>query len=345
MSPPRASDATPSVGNEHLARLLTMVPYLLAHQGIPVDRAAVDLGVTTTELVRDLALLFVCGTPGHLPDDLIEAEWDSGYVHLSNADPLGRPLRLDIDEAAALLVGLRILAELAGPDDREAVNRVSAKLESATAQAARDAGDRVAIALESDPEVLATARDAIEADRVVHLQYYVPTRDEVTERDVDPLRLLVVDGRTYLEAWCHRAEAVRLFRLDRVESLTVTDRPFDPGTSRLPERDLSENLYHAGPDDTEVTLLLEPGAAWVAEYYPSTERSEQADGGLLVRLRTADPAWVVRLVLSLAGQARVLGPVELVAEVREQARAAAARYGPAVGPGSTGSAPGVRPYV
>ena len=50
----------------------------------------------------------------------------------------------------------------------------------------------------------------------MHLRYYVPGRDEATERDVDPMRLLVVEGRPYLEGWCLRAEGMRLFRLDRV---------------------------------------------------------------------------------------------------------------------------------
>ena len=59
------------------------------------------------------------------------------------------------------------------------------------------------------------------AGRRVHLTYYVPGRDEATERDVDPMRLVLVDGRTYLEGWCRRAEGVRLFRIDRVVAIEV----------------------------------------------------------------------------------------------------------------------------
>ena len=42
-------------------------------------------GISQTQLVKDLELLFVCGTPGHLPDDLIEADWECGRVYLGNA--------------------------------------------------------------------------------------------------------------------------------------------------------------------------------------------------------------------------------------------------------------------
>ena len=69
----------------------------------------------------------------------------------------------------------------------------------------------------------AEIRAALAAGGRLHLRYYVPGRDEATERDVDPMRLLVVDGRPYLEAWCRRAEALRLFRLDRVLELQVLD--------------------------------------------------------------------------------------------------------------------------
>ena len=65
--------------------------------------------------------------------------------------------------------------------------------------------------------------DAVRRRRRLHLRYLVPHRDETTERDVDPMRVLHVDGRWYLEGWCHRAEAVRLFRLDRVVQARVLD--------------------------------------------------------------------------------------------------------------------------
>src|SRR6202007_2886021 len=74
----------------------------------------------------------------------------------------------------------------------------------------------------------AQVRDALSAGRRLHLRYYVPGRDEATERDVDPMRLLVVEGRPYLEGWWLRAEGVRLFRLARVLSLDTLDVPAAP---------------------------------------------------------------------------------------------------------------------
>jgi proteasome accessory factor C len=108
---------------ERLSRLLAMVPWLLAHQGVPLAAAAAEFGIDEDQLVKDLELLFVCGLPGHMPDDLIEAEWEDGVVFLANADAISRPLRLGVDEALALIVGLRALRDVPGLGDRDAVTR------------------------------------------------------------------------------------------------------------------------------------------------------------------------------------------------------------------------------
>jgi proteasome accessory factor C len=163
----------------------------------------------------------------------------------------------------------------------------------------------------------------------VHLRYLVPARDEATERDVDPMRVVGIDGRWYLEGWCHRAEDTRLFRIDRIQELEVLEEDGTP-PSQARERDLSEGTFRPAPDDLVVTLRLLPGAVWVADYYPveTVERVAAADGGgLLVRLRTPDTAWLRRLVLRLGGQGRVVEPEVVVDEVRAAADAALAGYG------------------
>ena len=102
--------ATYESATSRVSRLLTMVPWLLHRQGIDLAQAATELGVSEAQVVDDLQLLFVCGLPGHYPDDLIEASWEDGRVFVGNADAIARPLRLGRDEALALIVALRALA-------------------------------------------------------------------------------------------------------------------------------------------------------------------------------------------------------------------------------------------
>jgi len=314
---------------DHLSRLLAMVPWLLARQGVPLAEAAQQFGLTEDELVKDLELLFVCGTPGHMPDDLIEADWESGKVYLDNADAIARPLRLGLDEAMALLVGLRTLADVRGVAGRDALEGALAKLSTAAGDAGAAASAvQVDLATGAGPDVLATCRTALQQHRRLHLRYLVAARDESTERDVDPMRLVSLDGRWYLEGWCHRADDVRLFRLDRVIEATELDHDGTPPPQAV-GRDLDSDLFRPGPDDLLVTLELGPAARWVADYYPvesSVESSGAAVGGLTIGLRTAETAWLRRLMVRLGGTARVVDPPDLARDVAEAAEQALAAY-------------------
>jgi predicted DNA-binding transcriptional regulator YafY len=249
---------------------------------------------------------------------------------VSQAESMGRPLRLTVDEASALLVALRMLAEMPGDgdQDRSALSRLIAKLEAAAGEAASvSAQVAVQVDLPDDgSEKLAIRiRAAIAARRRLHLRYYVPGRDEATERDVDPMRLHMVEGRPYLEGWCWRAEAMRLFRLDRVLELEVLDVAAEPPAEAQPV-DLDEGLFRPSPQDVRVELELSVAGRWVAEYYPCESISDLADGRQRVVLRTPDTGWVRRLALQLGEDGRVISPPALVAEIHQSAAAAVANY-------------------
>jgi proteasome accessory factor C len=311
---------------ERLSRLLAMVPWLLQRQGVGLDEAARHFGITQTQLVKDLELLFVCGTPGHMPDDLIEADWESGQVFLGNADAIARPLRLSVDEAVALLAGLRTLAQVPGLHERAALESALTKLSAAAGDAASSASAlSVDLGRGNREDVLTAAREGVRRHRRLHLRYLVPSRDEATERDVDPMRVMNTGDRWYLEGWCHRAEAVRLFRLDRVVGIEVLDVDGTPPPDAV-GRDAGERLFTPSPEDVVVTVDLEPAARWVATYYPVEHVVELGEGRLRVTLRAASADWVPRLALRLGGELRVVTPPELAGEVRRRAGEALAAY-------------------
>src|SRR4051794_41738166 len=120
-----------SASADRLSRLLNLVPYLLARPGIAVAEAAADLGVTERQLREDLELLWVCGLPGYGPGDLIDMALDGDRVTITYDAGIDRPLRLNRDEALALVVALRLLAETPGVGHRDAIERALAKIESA----------------------------------------------------------------------------------------------------------------------------------------------------------------------------------------------------------------------
>jgi proteasome accessory factor C len=312
---------------DRMTRLLALVPYLTARpEGVRVAEVARDFGVAERQLRSDLELLWMCGLPGYGPGDLIDLAFEGDRVRVTFTAGMVRPLRLTTDEAVALVVALRTLLELPGLAEREAVSRALAKVSEAAGHAA-DRVTPVAVSVDAREEALAVVREGLERRRALHLHYYVPTRDERTERTVDPMRILLVDGRWYLEAWCRQAEGVRLFRLDRVDDVVVLEEPAAP-PPQAHERDLDNGVYQPEPGSPAVRLRLDRGARWVAEYYPvdSVTPVDEPPGGLAVTVRTADLAWARRLVASLGGAAVVDQPASLAAEVAADARAALDRY-------------------
>ncbi|MPZ65391.1 MAG: WYL domain-containing protein [Pseudonocardiaceae bacterium] len=308
---------------DRLPRLLALVPYLLGRPGVPIDEAAADFDVTPRQLRRDLELLWMCGLPGYGPGDLIDLSFEGDTVTVTFDAGMRRPLRPSAAEATALVVALRALAETPGVVDAAAVRRALAKIESAAGQATEQ--QAVVVGLATREEAALTAvRDALDRRRALWIRYYTASRDAVSERTVDPMRLLLVEGNSYLEAWCRSAEAVRLFRLDRIEHTATRDEPAVPPSHARPT-DVSAGLFRAEPDQPVATLRLAPDARWVAEYYPVDDVEEVDGGAATVRMRYADLDWMVRLVLGLGGDVSVLEPAELAETVRERARAAVRR--------------------
>ena len=314
-----------SGATDHLPRLLALVPWLLSHPDTPVGEVAARFGVDEKQIRKDLDLLWMCGLPGHGPGDLMDVVYDGDRVSLSNADTIGRPLRLTADEALALVAALRALLGVPGLVETAAVDRALAKLEAAAGGVV--SGGDVAVAPEMlvDPQVVTTVAGALAAGRRLRLTYWVPARDESRERDVDPIRMFTSDGVPYLVGWCRLVDDVRTFRLDRALDVVATDIAADvPEEARA--RALDAGMFTPASDDRLVTLSLDRRARWVADYYPCESVSERGDGGLTVTLRARDEAWIRRIALGLAGAGRVTDPPEVAAAVRAEAAEALARY-------------------
>ncbi len=322
-SSPRASTAT---GSARLQRLLALVPYVVSRKAVGLAETAAAFGVSERELVDDLNLLWCVELRSPDPYCPIDLSYEGGEIVVSQAEQMDRPLRLAVDEASALLVALRMLAEIGAGGERSALSRTIAKLEAAAGEAGVPSA-QVAVQVDkiAQQAQLTQLQDALARGRLVHLSYYVPGRDETTERDVDPMRLLVVEGRTYLEGWCRLAEGVRLFRLDRVLGLQVLDQPAEVPAEAEP-KDVDQGLYRPAPEDLQVEIELAPLGRWVAEYYPCEDAADLGDGRLRVKLRTPDGRWVRRLALRLGENGRVVAPADLAAQVREDAAAALAQY-------------------
>ena len=315
-----------NAATDRLPRLLALVPYLIARPGIPIAEAAADFNVTPKQLRKDLELLWMCGLPGYGPGDLIDLSFEGETITVTYDAGMSRPLRLTAAEATALLVALRALVDTPGVADHDAVRRSLAKIESAVGQA-QPAGVVVGLTMRESDETRRTRTlvlSALDQQKALRIRYYTASRDEITDRTVDPMRMLLVEGRSYLEAWCRLAEDVRLFRLDRSDRVEVLDEPAAPPPHARPH-DVSEGLFRPEPDQREAVLILRPDARWIEEYYPVEDVTELDGGRARIRMRYTDQSWMVRLVLAQAGDVIVAQPDELAYAVMSCARQALRR--------------------
>lgn len=343
-----------------LERILLLVPYCVAHPGVSIKELAQRFGAPDKEIVEDLDLLFVCGLPDYTPADLIEVFIDEEQVFIRMADYFARPLRLTRTEAIPLYLKAQALVNLlegasAAPDRsggtgangesgigelgslKSALEKLGKALlpqEGGVAELTK----RIKVQLESgEAKWLERLRAAVTEHRQVDLEYYTYSRDALTRRRVDPYLVFASLGHWYVSGYCHLAQDKRLFRLDRVKSIAVSDDTFD-----LPDEESASlplpMMYVPGPDDVLVRLRVTKNVAqWLTEpgsrttFLPVESQKELRGGKTELTFRTSAFPWLEKLLLPFGADVEVVEPPELAERMRDAARRILALYEPGRG--------------
>jgi proteasome accessory factor C len=241
-------------------------------------------------------------------------------------------LRLTPAEGLALLAAGRALLAVPGSDPDGPLATALSKLE--------DALDLPGLVVDvGEPTQLEAIRDAVAAQRRIEIEYWSAGRDELTTRRIDPEVVFFATGEWYVGAYCHRARDERMFRVDRIRSVTATAESFEPGATAFETGD----VYTPRAADTRVTLDLAPSAAWVAEAYPTEALTERPDGSLEIVLAVSERAWLERLLLRLGPEARVVAPEDYRSAAADAAQRVLSRYRDTGGPRRSDRAAGSRP--
>lgn len=285
---------------ERLGRLLAIVPWVAAHDGPEVEEVCRRFGIAEEELLADLELLFLCGVHPFTPDTLIEVDVADGRVWIRFADYFRAPLRLTPPEGLALVAAGSALLAVPGADPGGALAHALAKVETVLGVGAGDSFD-VELGAVRQP-VLDAVRQGTDQHRMVEISYYSFGRDGHSERVVHPWRVFNHGGQWYVDGWCELAEAERLFRVDRINSAVVTERRFDTSTPA----GSADRVFAPDAGDPVTVLDLDPPAHWIVEQYPNEGVEDRPGGRLRVRLRSAQPAWLERLLLRAGPHATII---------------------------------------
>jgi len=156
------------------------------------------------------------------------------------------------------------------------------------------------------------------------IRYHGRRRDEESERVVSPLRLTQYRNSWYLDGWCHKAEGLRSFALERVREQTLLDelaREVSP--EELSEHfDQSYGIF-SGPAENLAELRFTPEMArWIAEenWHPDQQGHFETDGSWLLKLPFSSSRELVMDILRYGADVEVMAPDFLREAVSEAAR-------------------------
>lgn len=300
-----------------VARMLTLVPWLLERPGASIEETAEAFGVDGATIREDLGHLDFCGLPGLGGGALFEVTTVADRVVLRMADELRRPLRPTAGEALRLVLTVDAVAEAIAeevPALRSAVDKVRASV---------GLPEHVADVVDPDDHtILARVRDAIARGRQVTFRYQGRNDRDPQQRRIDPWALHVVDGIWYVQGHDHTAEARRAFRLDRIGALEVSGEPM---LAAAPA-ELETPRYVSHEDDPEVVVDVDAAGRWLGEAVTLERSDPLPGGGERLVFRTDALGWVAGLVVMAGGHATVVAPGGLRERVRATAASALERY-------------------
>jgi proteasome accessory factor C len=295
-------------GLARIARLLDLVPYLTTHQGIAISELAKTFNTTVKEITDDLNTLWMCGLPGYTPLELIDLEFESGFVSIRNAETLAAPRALDRAEALSIYMGLDLLSAELGGSNSSLVSEITNLQEQLRSQLISAPQVQIEASLAS--ELRALILRAIRRRGWLEITYHSAANDQVTKRQVAPYELSQSGSHEYLQGYCDSAKAIRNFRADRiVDVIEIADQVWP------------SNQVAANEEAVQYEVKVHASSRQVLEVLPQITANS-----LTATIQGFSAQWISRAILSLAGQVEAVDPNEIRVAVHARATTALGNY-------------------
>ncbi|MFN8529839.1 MAG: YafY family protein [Anaerolineae bacterium] len=306
-------------------RLLAIVLVLQANGWQRAEDLAAHFEISKRTVYRDMLALMESGVPV-ISQPGLGYTLDEGYFL--------PPLHFTPDEAIMLILGAASIAQNFDEVYRRAAQSSAAKIEAVLGESQREAVTYLKNSLRfvslntvEDPtltDVLQRIRRAILQRKTVRLEYQkrYAESEEGRVREVDPHALVHFGNGWYMSAYCHLRQSMRMFRLGRIDRLTILPETFD----RQPNFDVNATP----PREVNVTVKAvfdSSMARWVTE-----ERSfyllehELRPDGFYVTLGARFEDELLRWLLGWGSKVCVLEPESMKVRLRERASQIAALY-------------------
>ncbi len=160
----------------------------------------------------------------------------------------------------------------------------------------------VQVDLERHEDLVVDVRDAVSHHMQLKVRYTPGLAEEAELRAIEPTELKVLNGHTYVRAYCATREAWRTFRVDRFSAILAKS----PAHDERPPDTVVNWLTQVGEEGDEVVVVLESELRWLFEPLPNAQWAETSDGRHAVKFRVSTPAFLDQLMLRAGAGAVVV---------------------------------------
>ena len=293
---------------ERTARLLDLVPYINSHQGISLKELAQVFNVTQAQMTDDLTTLWMCGLPGYTPLELMDLDFESGFVTIHNAETLSKPRSISFDEGVALVLGLDLLRSTISADRADLLTKID--------ELSRRLSDLInlpsALSAASDvnQDVSAAILEAIRTRSGLEIVYHSLYRDETSTRTILPIEIVESDGQRYLSSFCHSSSDFRQFRIDRIQSAKM-----QTVAQEIPK------ISNQTAGNKSTIKVLTPTRE-IAERFKQSELSVNSE----FNFESFSLQWIERSIMASGGSVSLLAPAEIRKSISVMAQSMLDRY-------------------
>lgn len=289
-------------------RLFQMVYILLEKGSVTAPELASTLEVSVRTVYRDVEALSMAGVP------VYASQGKGGGISLMPNYSFDKALLSD-DEQNQILFAIQslqatdqpvgaLLKKLGGMFQKQNVSWIEADF-------SRWGMGRV------DNEKFERLKTAILEKRVLEI-LYCSTSGETAKRSILPFKLIFKDKSWYLQAFCKKADDYRLFKVNRIVELEVTNERFTESFDDAPPMELDMLPVSAF---TTIRLRFSPAVAFrVYDEFDRRQVSPQADGSMIVETSLPADDWVAHYLFSFGTEVEILSPPELRQELEAYAK-------------------------
>ena len=315
-----------------IERLMNTIIILKTHPGIQVESLARILDISNRTIYRDFSTLSLAGLPVHSFTGPHGGYYIDEHYFLS-------PLRFTGEEAASLfLAGNFLLQQKGFPYQKNmvlALSKIENLLQKDNKKYIREVKDSISFNIqklkdyEDYSETFACLNKAILNKKQVQLTYYTISRDEITTRTINPYHLMFRKGAWYLIAYCHWREKTKIFRIDRIKELHITEDTFTVSSKFSLSDYMGKSWQVVRGEDQKIRVkIFPPASRWAKEElrHPTQNIKKLSDGSIIFSAEVSGITEVKKWILGMGSYAEVLAPKSLRREIEEEIAGMKERY-------------------